>query len=636
MQANRDNTFSVSVDYSKSVDEFVAFWLTSPAPCFKMLVSVFLPVGAVPENSEVIAVGKLMRYAKPYWLQSVICPILMIIEVALEILIPYYMGRIVDVGIPNGDLPFVIRTGGMMICMAGVSLAAGGLAAHLAAQASMGLGARVREAMYRNIQTFSFSNIDKFSTASLVTRMTTDVTTVQNMYQMMLRIFFRAPLQFLFAMVISFRLDPVVGDVFLVVIPLILVVLAIFGPIAMKLFKKMLRMFDNLNASVQENLIAIRVVKAFVRGGYEKKKFKKANDALMRAGINAEKLVVAAQPLMMLTMFGTILAIAYFSAGDIVAGRLEIGAFATVLTYVMQILMSVIMIAMIFVNYVMSRAAASRIWEVITEKPDIRDDGADPALQVPDGEIEFRDVSFKYEKDGKRNVIDHVNLHIRAGETVGIIGGTGSAKTTLVSLIPRLYDATAGEVRVGGHNVKDYTLYELRERVSVVLQNNVLFSGTILDNLRWGDENATEEEVAAACRAAQADDFIRAFPDGYRTDLGQGGVNVSGGQKQRLCIARALLKKPKILVLDDSTSAVDTVTDSKIRAALREQFPGTTKLIIAQRVSSVEDADKILVLDEGRVSDFGTHEELLARSEIYRDVYVSQQKGGAAIGEAAD
>ncbi len=578
--------------------------------------------------------GKLIRYAKPYWIQSVICPILMIGEVVLELLIPYYMGRIVDVGIPNGDMQYVLRTGGMMILMAGVSLMCGGLAARLAAVASMGLGARVREAMYKNIQTFSFSNIDKFSTASLVTRMTTDVTTVQNMYQMMLRMFFRAPLQFVCAMFLSFRLNPTVGDVFLVVIPLILVTLAIFGPIAMRRFKKMLRMFDGLNASVQENLIAIRVVKAFVRGDYEKKKFKKSNDDLMAAAVSAEKLMVAAQPLMMLTMFGTILAIAYISSTDIVAGTLEIGAFATVLTYVMQILMSVIMIAMMFVSYVMSRAAASRIWEVIVERPDINDNEADPGLHVEKGDIEFKNVSFKYNAEGKRNVVDSVNLHIAAGETVGVIGGTGSAKTTLVSLIPRLYDVTAGEVLVDGRNVKDYTIYELRESVSMVLQNNVLFSGSILDNLRWGDENATEEEIVEACKAAQADDFIRAFPDGYHTDLGQGGVNVSGGQKQRLCIARALLKKPKILILDDSTSAVDTVTDSKIREAFRTQIPDTTKIIIAQRISSVEDADKIVVLDGGKLSDVGTHEELLVRSPIYSEVYHSQQKGGAALGEA--
>lgn len=571
--------------------------------------------------------GKLIKYAKPYWIQSVLCPLLMIGEVVLELLIPLYMGKIVDIGITGGDIHYVLVTGGKMVMFAGLSLLCGALAARLAAVASMGLGARVREAMYRNIQTFSFANIDKFSTASLVTRMTTDVTTVQNMYQMMLRMFFRAPLQFICAMFMSFSLSKDISKVFLYVIPLILIVLVIFGPIAMKLFKKMFEMFDGLNASVQENLIGIRVVKAFVREDYEKKKFKTANDRLMAAAVAAEKLMVIAQPMMMLAMFGTILAISYTASKLIVAGDMEIGAFSTILQYVMQILMSVIMIAMMFVMYVMSRASASRIQEVLDETPDINDDSANPALKVENGEIVFRDVSFKYNKDGEKNVVDHADFTIHSGETIGVIGGTGSAKTTLVSLIPRLYDVTEGEVLVGGHNVKDYTIEELREAVSMVLQNNVLFSGTIAENLRWGDENATDEELVAACKSAQAHDFISAFPDGYETDLGQGGVNVSGGQKQRLCIARALLKKPKILILDDSTSAVDTFTDSKIREAFKNDIPNTTKIIIAQRISSVEDADKIIVLDNGRIADMGTHAELLERSPIYSEVYYSQQKG---------
>ena len=571
--------------------------------------------------------GKLIKYAKPYWIQSVLCPLLMIGEVVLELLIPLYMGKIVDIGSTGGDIHYVLVTGGKMVMFAGLSLLCGALAARLAAVASMGLGARVREAMYRNIQTFSFANIDKFSTASLVTRMTTDVTTVQNMYQMMLRMFFRAPLQFICAMFMSFSLSKDISKVFLYVIPLILIVLVIFGPIAMKLFKKMFEMFDGLNASVQENLIGIRVVKAFVREDYEKKKFKTANDRLMAAAVAAEKLMVIAQPMMMLAMFGTILAISYTASKLIVAGDMEIGAFSTILQYVMQILMSVIMIAMMFVMYVMSRASASRIQEVLDETPDINDDSANPALKVENGEIEFRDVSFKYNKDGEKNVVDHADFTIHSGETIGVIGGTGSAKTTLVSLIPRLYDVTEGEVLVGGHNVKDYTIEELREAVSMVLQNNVLFSGTIAENLRWGDENATDEELVAACKSAQAHDFISAFPDGYETDLGQGGVNVSGGQKQRLCIARALLKKPKILILDDSTSAVDTFTDSKIREAFKNDIPNTTKIIIAQRISSVEDADKIIVLDNGRIADMGTHAELLERSPIYSEVYYSQQKG---------
>lgn len=577
--------------------------------------------------------GKLIKYAKPYIWQSIICPFLMIGEVLFEVLIPLYMGRIVDIGITGGDIQYVLTTGAKMVAMAGASLLCGALAARLAAVASMGLGARVREAMFQNIQTFSFANIDRFSTASLVTRLTTDVTTVQNMYQMMLRMFFRAPLQFICALVMSFRINTNVSKVFLVVIPLILLALVIFGPIAMQRFKRMFKMFDGLNASVQENLIAIRVVKAFVRGAHEKQKFKKANDDLMHAAISAERLMVSAQPLMMLTMYGTILAIAYISSRYIIAGQMEVGSLATILTYIMRILISVVMIAMMFVNYVMSRAAASRIQEVLDEKPDVNDDEADRALQVENGDVEYRDVCFKYDAQGERNVVDHVSLHIHAGETIGVIGGTGSAKTTLVSLIPRLYDVTEGEVLVGGRNVREYTLENLREAVSMVLQSNVLFSGSILDNLRWGDKNASLEEVEAACRAAQAHDFITAFPDGYDTDLGQGGVNVSGGQKQRLCIARALLKKPKILILDDSTSAVDTFTDSKIREALRSNLPDTTKIIIAQRINSVSDADRILVLDNGAISDIGTHEELLERSMIYREVYHSQQKGTIEGGE---
>ena len=576
--------------------------------------------------------GKLIKYAKPYWWQSLICPFLMTGEVILELLIPLYMSKIVDVGIPNGDMHYVLVTGGKMLLIAGCSLFCGAMAARLSAVASMGLGARVREAMYKNIQTFSFSNIDRFSTASLVTRMTNDVTTVQNMYQMLLRIFFRAPLQFICAMFMSFKINHKVSSVFLVVIPLILVILAIFGPIAMKRFKRMFTMLDNLNGSVQENLIAIRVVKAFVRGDYEKAKFKKSNDDLTAAAVSAEMLMVSAQPAMMLMMYGTILAISFLASKYIVAGEMQIGEFSMILTYIMQILMSVVMMAMMLVNFVMSRAAASRIQEVLDETPDINDDAANLSLKVENGEIEFCDVCFKYNKDGEKNVVDHADFKIASGETVGVIGGTGSAKTTLVSLIPRLYDVTAGEVRVAGHNVKNYTLEELRESVSMVLQNNVLFSGTIAENLRWGDENATDEELVAACKSAQAHDFISSFPDGYQTDLGQGGVNVSGGQKQRLCIARALLKKPKILILDDSTSAVDTFTDSKIREAFKNDIPNTTKIIIAQRISSVQDADKIIVLDNGKIADMGTHAELLERSPIYSEVYYSQQKGVVAEG----
>lgn len=585
--------------------------------------------------------SKLMKYAKPYFWQSFVCPFLMVGEVLFELLVPYYGGKIIDyVNMPsqglaeNVDTGFIWITGLKMLVIAMMSLLCGALAARLAAVASMGFGARLREAMYRDIQTFSFANIDKFSTASLVTRMTTDVTMIQNMYQMMLRMFFRAPLQFVCALIMSFRISPQVSSVFLYVIPIIIVTLVVFGPIAMRRFKKMFDMFDGLNASVQENLISIRVVKAFVRGDYEKEKFKKSNDNLMAAAISAEKLMVAASPLMMFLMFGTILFITYLSTKLIVGDTLGIGSYSVIMTYIMQILMSVIMMAVILVQFIMSRASADRISEVLNEVPDINDDNAVDGLKVEDGSIEFRNVSFKYNKDAKKNVVDNANFTINSGDVVGIIGATGSAKTTLVSLIPRLYDVTEGEVLVSGHNVKQYSIEQLREAVSMVLQKNVLFSGTIKSNLRWGDKNATDEEITQACKAAQADEFIRAFPDGYDTDLGQGGVNVSGGQKQRLCIARALLKKPKILILDDSTSAVDTFTDSKIREAFKTSIPDTTKIIIAQRITSVSEADKIIVLDDGKINDIGTHEELLERNEIYKEVYNSQQKGVALEGGA--
>lgn len=584
---------------------------------------------------------KLMKYAKEYLWQSIVCPFLMVGEVLLELLIPYnaayiinYANSAINGEIANPDITYIIKIGVKMLLMAIGSLLCGAFAARLAAVASMGFGSKLRDVMYDSVQRFSFANIDKFSTASLVTRMTTDVTMIQNMYQMMLRIMFRAPLQFVCALIMSFRISTDASKVFLIVIPIIVVVMLIFGPIAMKLFKKMFDMMDALNASVQENLISIRVVKAFVRGDYEKEKFKKSNDNLMAASIAAERLMVLAQPLMMILMFATILAVAYICSGKIIIGDLTIGDFSTLITYIMQILMSVIMIAVVLVQFIMSQASAKRIREVIEEQPDINDDSADKSLKVADGSVEFRNVSFKYNKDAKKNVIDNANLKINSGEVIGIIGATGSAKTTLVSLIPRLYDVSEGEVLVSGHNVKDYSIAELREAVSMVLQKNVLFSGTIESNLRWGDKNATDEELVNACKAAQAHDFVMSFPDGYKTDLGQGGVNVSGGQKQRLCIARAMLKKPKILILDDSTSAVDTFTDSKIRDAFKTAIPNTTKLIIAQRISSVENADKIVVLDDGKINDVGTHSELMERNEIYRDVYMSQQKGIAEQGGA--
>lgn len=582
---------------------------------------------------------KLFKFAKPYFWQSIICPFLMVGEVVLELLVPYYASKIINYAnlsitgqIVNPDINYIISVGLKMLLMALGSLICGALAARLAAVASMGFGARLRGAMYNHIQNFSFSNIDRFSTASLVTRMTTDVTMIQNMYQMLLRIFFRAPMQFIFALFMSFKINKQIASVFLVVIPIIAIALAGFGPIALKRFNKMLKMFDGLNASIQENLISIRVVKAFVRGDYEKEKFKKANDNLMAASISAEKLMVLASPFMTFIMFATILVITFISSKLIISGTIEVGIFSTIITYIIQILVSVIMIVVIIVQFIMSKASAARVAEVLDEVPDINDDKADKNLVVENGDIEFKNVSFKYDVHGQKNVIDNANLKINSGEVIGIIGATGSAKTTLVSLIPRLYDVTEGEVLVAGRNVKDYTIENLREAVSMVLQKNVLFSGSIESNLRWGDKNATQEEIIEACKAAQAHDFVTSFPDGYNTDLGQGGVNVSGGQKQRLCIARALLKKPKILILDDSTSAVDTFTDSKIREAFKTMIPDTTKIIIAQRITSVSEADKIIVLDDGKINDIGTHEELLKRNEIYQEVYNSQQKGSDVEG----
>lgn len=569
---------------------------------------------------------KLLKYAKKYALYSLLCPLLMIGEVILELFIPLVMADIVDEGIPSGDINLILRLGVKMLLLALGSLFCGATAARLGAVAGMGFGSKVRGAMIDKIQQFSFSNIDRFSTASLITRMTTDVNTVQNTFLMMLRMLFRAPIMFIVALVICVTKSREVSSVFLYALPLMVVVLAIGGPIAIKRFKRMMKMFDGFNASIQENLTNIRVVKAYVRSDYEKDKFKKANDDLLNASLSAEKLMIWGQPLLTLLMYGVILAILFVSAKAIAAETLQIGDFSAIFTYIMQILMNFLMIIMLIAQFFMSEASAKRILEVIEEKPDITDNDATDA-EVTDGGIEFKNVSFKY---GGANspVIKNVSFKIESGEMVGIIGATGSAKSTLVQLIPRLYEAGEGEVLVGGKNVKEYKMHTLRDAVSMVLQKNVLFSGTIADNLRWGNKNATDEELVEACKIADAHSFVSSFPDGYNTDLGQGGVNVSGGQKQRLCIARAILKKPKILILDDSTSAVDTYTDSKIREGLRKDIPDTTKIIIAQRISSVSDCDKIIVLDNGAINDMGTHDELLERNEIYQDVFNSQQKGG--------
>lgn len=573
---------------------------------------------------------RLLKYAKRYIVPALLSPVLMVGEVILELMIPLVMADIVNLveaegGMTDDSMNQILRLGGRMLLYAIGSLFCGAMAARVASVAGMGFGAKLREIMIEKIQKYSFSNIDRFSTASLITRLTTDVNSVQNTFLMLIRMLFRSPVMFTVALVFTIRMSPEVSKAFLVSLPLIAAILVIFAPIALKRFKKMLEMFDGFNGSIQENLTNIRVVKAFVRSKYEKDKFKTANDNLLAAALHAEKLMIMGQPAFMIIMYGTILAILYIAAKVISAETLLIGDFTAIYTYVMQILMNFLMLIMLIAQLFMSQASAKRILEVINEVPDIRDDDA-TVTEVKNGSIEFKNATFKY--GGAANpVLKDASFKIESGEMVGIIGATGSAKSSLVQLIPRLYDVTDGQVLVGGVDVKDYKIHDLREEVSMVLQKNVLFSGTIADNLRWGNKEATDEELVAACEIADAHSFISSFPEGYNTDLGQGGVNVSGGQKQRLCIARAILKKPKILILDDSTSAVDTYTDSKIRAGLRGSIPDTTKIIIAQRISSVSDCDKIIILDNGGINDIGNHEELLARNEIYQDIYNSQQKG---------
>ena len=567
---------------------------------------------------------------KKYWWAALLSPLTVIIEVLLEVRIPMLMSQIVDTGITNQDLQYVVNMGVQMVAFALCSLAAGALSAWFASIAGMGLGAGLRQGMFDRVQDFAFSNVDRFSTASLVTRLTTDVNRVQMTFMMLIRVCVRAPVMLVSATVLAWQLNGELVTVFLIAIPVLGGMLALIATRAFPRFQVMLEKFDGLNARVQETLMAIRVVKAFVRSKFEKEKFEVTNDDLKRASIMAEKILVWNGPLMTLAMYACIVAIVWFGGKLIAFGSMETGQLMSFISYVTQILMSLMMITNTFVMIVMSKASANRICEVLQEMPDISDAQADPALAVPDGSIEMRHVFFRYNQEAEKPVLSDISLSIRSGETIGVIGGTGSAKSTLVQMIPRLYEAEEGEVLVGGHNVKDYTLDHLRGAVAMVLQKNVLFSGTIRENLLWGNPEATDEELIEACKAAQAHEFVMAFPDGYETNLGQGGVNVSGGQKQRLCIARALLKNPKILILDDSTSAVDTATDSKIREALRAHRSDTTTIIIAQRVTSVCEADRIIVLDDGKISDIGTHSELLARNQIYQEVYYSQQEGVAS------
>ena len=576
----------------------------------------------------------LLAQVKEYRTATILAPIFTVFEVLMEVLIPFVTASIIDKGIEAGNIQQVFFYGGIMLVMALLSLVFGGLAGRYAAKASSGLACNLRESIYEKVQTFSFSNIDKFSTAGLVTRMTTDVTNVQNAAQMILRVAVRAPLVMICSMVMCFFISTELSMIFLAAIVILAAALIFIMVKTTKVFSEVFRKYDDLNASVQENVSAIRVVKAFVREEYENSKFGKAAEKLYSLFVKAESRLAFNNPVMMLVVYGCILAISWFGAQFIVAGDLTTGNLTSLFSYVMSVLMSLMMFSMVFVMITMSAASGRRIAEVLNEVPDMSDPDQ-PETQVRDGRIDFNHVGFSYKHGSGEETLHDIDLHIRSGETIGIIGGTGCGKSSLVSLISRLYDVDTGSVCVGGRDVRDYDMEALRNQVAVVLQKNVLFSGTILDNLRWGREDATEEECAEACRLACADEFIERFPDGYNTWIEQGGSNVSGGQKQRLCIARALLKKPKVLILDDSTSAVDTATDARIREAFAKKIPGATKLIVAQRISSVQDADRILVLDNGAVNGFDTHGNLLQTNKIYREIYEAQTQGGGDFDQPA-
>ncbi len=577
-------------------------------------------------------VKTLLKQVKEFKSDSLKTPCFMVLEVVMETLIPLLMASIIDEGVDKGDMSHIYKIGAVMLVLAFIGLYAGVMGGKYGARASTGFARNLREAMYSNIQTFSFASIDKFSTAGLVTRMTTDVTNLQNAYQMILRMCIRAPFSLICAMVMAFFINAKIASIYLAAVILLGIVLFIIVKKAMKYFTELFKKYDDLNASVQENIAAERVVKAYVREEYETDKFHKASGNIYNMSLRAEKVVVLNAPVMQFTVYGCILLISWIGAKMIVGSALTTGELMSLLTYCMNILMSLMMLSMVFVMITMSMASARRICEVLEEQTNITNPES-PEYQVADGSIRFEDVSFRYNQSSEKPVLSHINLEIAPGETIGILGGTGSSKTSLVNLISRLYDVSEGAVFVGGKDVRSYDLETLRNQVSVVLQKNVLFSGTILENLRWGDESATEEECRHACELACADEFIQKMPEKYNTYIEQGGSNVSGGQKQRLCIARALLKKPKVLILDDSTSAVDTATDARIRKALAEEIPGTTKLIIAQRISSIENADRIIVMNEGCIDAVGTHEELLASNDIYREVYEAQIGGSGDFDE---
>ena len=573
-------------------------------------------------------IKKLVSHLGEYKRAAILTPMFSALEAVMDILLPTIMAFIIDLGIAKGDMNAILKYGLLTFAVAAIALLLGILAGKYAAEASTGFAGNLRDAMYENIQHYSFSNIDKFSTAGLVTRMTTDVTNLQNAFQMMERMCVRAPVHLVFALIMAFSIGGPLALIFVVAVAFLLAVLASIMVPTFKIFDRVFKNYDNLNASVQENVSAIRVVKSFVREGFENEKYTKACEGLYQQFVNAESRLSFNNPAMLTAIYGCNIALSWFGAKYILHGALTTGQLNALFGYIMNILMALMMLSMAFVMISMSAASAKRIVEVLDEKTDLPPAKA-PVQEVKDGSIRFDHVSFKYKHGAGQPVLNDITFDIRPGETLGIIGGTGSAKSSLVQLIPRLYDAETGTVSVGGVDVRDYNLDVLRHEVSMVLQKNVLFSGTILDNLRWGNENASEEECIRMAKLACADEFIERFPDKYNTWIEQGGSNVSGGQKQRLTIARALLRKPKILILDDSTSAVDTATDAKIRKAFREEIPGTTKIIIAQRISSVQDADRILVLDNGQINGLGTHEELLKTNTIYQEVYSSQTQGGS-------
>ncbi len=568
----------------------------------------------------------LAKSIREYKLPSILAPLTVTGEVIMEVLLPFLMADLIDYGVNRNDLEFILKMGGALAAVAFAALIFGVLSGVFAAKASAGFAKNLRHDMFYRIQEYSFANIDKFSAASLVTRMTTDVTNIQNSYQMIIRVAVRAPFMMIFAMIMSFRINAEISLVFVAFIPVIAVALGLIIKFAHPVFKRVFKTYDKLNSIVQENLHGIRVVKSFVREDHEVEKFSKVSEVIFKDFSKAEKIIAFNMPVMQLSVYACILLIAWFSSEQIVFGTMTTGELVSMMTYILQILMSLMFLSMIMVMVTLSRASAERISEVLNEDLDLKNPDK-PVREISNGSIRFENVSFSYSKNMDKLCLKKIDLDIRSGETVGIIGGTGSSKSSLVQLIPRLYDVTEGSVKVGGRDVREYDIETLRDNVAMVLQKNVLFSGSISDNLRWGNPDATDEEIRHACRLAQAEDFIERMPDKYETNIEQGGTNVSGGQRQRLCIARALLKKPKILILDDSTSAVDTKTDKLIRKAFMEEIPDTTRIIIAQRISSVQDADKIIVMDKGTINGVGTHDELLKTNKIYQEVYYSQQKG---------